>query len=57
MRCLTLLVILPLSGWAQLGESFETRKVVVQIDMPASQTGVDIYPQCNLPLDLNQYRE
>lgn len=57
MRCLTLLVILPLSGWAQLGESFETRKIVVQIDMPASQTGVDIYPQRNPPLDLNQYRE
>lgn len=57
MRCLTLLVMLPLSGWAQLGESFETRKVVVQIDMPASQTGVDIYPQRNPPLDLNQYRE
>lgn len=56
MRCLTLLVMLPLSGWAQLGESFETRKVVVQIDMPASQTGVDIYPQRNPPLDLNQYR-
>lgn len=52
-----LMLLLPVAGWAQLGESFETRKVVVQIDMPASQSGVDIYPQRNPPLELNHYRE
>lgn len=57
MRFLTLLLCLPIVAWAQIGTSFETRMVVVQIDMPASQTGVDIYPQRNPSLELNNYRD
>ena len=41
---------------ASLSQFFEGKQVVVQLDMPASQTGVDIYPQRPTPIDLGSYQ-
>lgn len=38
-----------------LGRFFETKQVSVKIDMPATQQGVDVYPQRTPALDLNSY--
>jgi hypothetical protein len=52
-----LLVAVPL--WAQdaqsLSQFFEGKQVVVKIDMPGSQQGVDIFPQRNNMLDAKAY--
>ncbi len=41
---------------ASLSQFFEGKQVVVQLDMPASQSGVDIYPQRATPIDLGSYQ-
>lgn len=45
--------------WAQneaaLKQFFEGKQVVVKLDMPGSQQGVDIYPQRPVPLDTKAY--
>jgi SmpA / OmlA family len=63
MRKLFLVVLLVLFAWrlhaqnaASLSQFFEGKQVVVQLDMPASQTGVDIYPQRPTPIDLGSYQ-
>jgi hypothetical protein len=38
-----------------LGEFFEGKQVVVKLDMPGTQQGVDIYPQRPQPLDVKSY--
>jgi hypothetical protein len=50
------LVLVPLAGADDATEQalkrhFEGREVVVLIDMPASQAGVDVYPEREYPLD------
>jgi hypothetical protein len=40
---------------ARLSEFFEGKTVVVKMDMPATQEGVDIYPQRPRSLDLDSY--
>jgi hypothetical protein len=54
---LTLLTALTLPAQAPdpLSTFFEGKHVVVKLDMPATQQGVDIYPQRPQPLDLNSY--
>lgn len=38
-----------------LSSYFEGKQVVVKMDMPATQEGVDVYPKRPQPLDLNNY--
>src|SRR5258708_20444879 len=38
-----------------LRQFFEGRSVVVRIDMPASSSGVDVYPERERPLDLGKH--
>jgi hypothetical protein len=38
-----------------LKDFFEGKSVVVKIDMPATQEGIDLYPDARRPIDLNQY--
>ena len=40
---------------AALSQSFEGKQVTVKMDMPGSQTGVDIYPNKPQPLDTKSY--
>ncbi len=40
---------------AQLSQAFEGKMVVVKIDMPGTQLGVDLYPQRDMPLDVKSY--
>jgi len=63
MRKFFLVVLFVLFAWrlhaqnpASLSQFFEGKQVVVQLDMPASQTGVDIYPQRPTPIDLGSYQ-
>jgi hypothetical protein len=39
----------------RLRQFFEGRSVVVRIDMPASSSGVDVYPEKERPLDLGKH--
>lgn len=41
---------------ASLSLFFEGKQLMVQLDMPASQAGVDIYPQRATPIDLGSYQ-
>ena len=47
--------LFPTAAWAQneaaLRESLEGRTMVLRIDMPGSQLGVDVYPDRRLPVD------
>jgi hypothetical protein len=54
---LVLSAVWPLAGQdgSSLSRFFETKQVSVQIDLPATQQGVDIYPQKTPTLDLNSY--
>ncbi len=57
-RCTLALVLLtPLKAQTTgaLSEFFEGKQVVVKMDMPATQQGVDVYPQRPQPLDVNSY--
>jgi len=38
-----------------LKEFFEGKTVVVKLDMPATQEGVDVFPDARRPMDFNQY--
>lgn len=40
---------------APLSQFFEGKQVVVKMDMPASQTGIDLYPDRPTPIDLSSY--
>jgi hypothetical protein len=40
---------------SNLGQYFEGKQVVVKIDMPGSQQGIDIYPQKNNLMDAKSY--
>lgn len=40
---------------AQFSQAFEGKMVVVKIDMPGTQLGVDLYPQRDTPLDVKSY--
>lgn len=42
---------------AQDFRSLEGRTVVVEMDMPGTQLGVDVYPQRDAPLDLKSYQQ
>ncbi len=57
----TFVLLLLMGTWlqdqaqAQLSQAFEGKMVVVKIDMPGTQLGVDVYPQRDTPLDLKSY--
>ena len=53
---LILLGISPLLVLAQTGASFEAKMVRVKIDMPATQQGVDLFPDREQPLELDSYQ-
>jgi hypothetical protein len=55
--CLVLAASAPAfaQGEAALRDFFEGKTVVVRMDMPASQEGVDVFPDARRPMDLNQY--
>jgi hypothetical protein len=38
-----------------LSQFFEGKQVTIRMDMPASQTGIDLYPGRATPIDLNSY--
>lgn len=40
---------------ATLSQFFEGKQVIVKMDMPASQTGIDLYPERSTPIDLSSY--
>ena len=52
-----LLAAVPLQGQdaQSLSQFFEGKQVVVKIDMPGSQQGIDIYPQKDNSLDAKAY--
>ena len=39
----------------ELRDFFEGKTVLVKLDMPASQEGVDVYPDARRSIDFNQY--
>jgi hypothetical protein len=41
----------------QLKQFFEGKSVRVKIDMPASQQGVDVFPDASRPMDFSQYSQ
>jgi hypothetical protein len=41
----------------QIGPAFEAKMVTVKIDMPASNRGVDLYPERDQPMDLDSYQK
>ncbi len=47
---------LPVVAFGQGIESLEAKMVTVKIDMPATQSGVDVFPQRGEPLDLKSYQ-
>lgn len=53
-----ILCFTPLLGQSEgrLADFFETKQVVVKIDMPATQQGIDLYPQRSPALDLKSYQ-
>ena len=55
IRQCALVLALPLVALGQLAE-FEAKQVTVKIDMPATQMGVDVFPQRGEPLDLKSYQ-
>ncbi len=59
LAILTLLVAIPGRSEAQdearLRRALEGKRVTVQIDMPASDDGVDIFPGTSRPLDFGKY--
>jgi len=44
-------------GEAALKQFFEGKSVRVKIDMPATQQGIDVYPDAARPMDFNQYSQ
>ena len=42
---------------AQLRDFFEGKPVRVKIDMPATQEGIDVYPDARRPVDMTQYSQ
>lgn len=44
-------------GEAELQKFFEGKFVTMKMDMPATQLGVEVYPQREQPLDLNTYSD
>ena len=56
VRQLILLSVWPLAALAQMGAPFEAKMVRVKIDMPASQQGVDLFPDREQPLELASYQ-
>jgi hypothetical protein len=38
-----------------LKDAFEGKSIVVKIDMPGTQQGVDVYPDARRPIDMGQY--
>jgi hypothetical protein len=59
MRALALLALFPAVSPAQnsLREAFEGKTVTVQIDMPATKDGIDIYPERSTPMDFASYQQ
>ena len=56
VRELILSAVLPLLGLAQMGVPFEAKMVRLKIDMPATQQGVDLFPDREQPLELASYQ-
>ena len=40
---------------SELKDFFEGKSVHVKLDMPASQEGIDVFPDARRPIDMNQY--
>jgi hypothetical protein len=59
MRALALLALFCAVSPAQhsLREAFEGKTVTVQIDMPATKDGIDIYPERSTPMDFASYQQ
>ncbi len=57
VRELILVSVCSLTGLAQMGAPFEAKMVRVKIDMPASQQGVDLFPDREQPLELASYQK
>src|SRR6476469_4800387 len=55
--CLAGAVAVPASaqGEAELKDFFEGKSVRVKIDMPATQEGIDVYPDARRAIDFTQY--
>jgi hypothetical protein len=57
--CLCALAAVPAAAQseAELKDFFEGKSVLVKIDMPATQEGIDVYPDARRPMDMNQYSQ
>ncbi len=53
IRELILIAVLPAALMAQMGSTLEAKMVRVKIDRPATQQGVDLYPDREQPLELS----
>jgi hypothetical protein len=53
---LVLTAVLAALAAAQVGPAFEAKMVKLKIDMPATQQGVDLYPDRDQPLELGSYQ-
>src|SRR5205823_8616118 len=42
---------------AELKDFFEGKSVRVKIDMPATQMGIDVWPDARRPMDFNEYSQ
>lgn len=64
MICRALLLVTLLAGTPAFGQNptalsqfFEGKQVVVRMDMPASQSGIDVYPNRPIPIDFSSYTD
>jgi hypothetical protein len=50
-------MVCELAGQTQgaLSEFFEGKQVIVKLDMPATQQGVDVFPRRSQPMDIRSY--
>ena len=42
---------------SELKQFFEGKSVLVKIDMPATQEGIDVFPDARRSMDMNQYSQ
>lgn len=57
--CLAAAAALPAAAQDEsvLRDFFEGKSVRVKMDMPASQQGIDVFPDARRPIDMSQYSQ
>lgn len=56
LRALVFLAAASALAQDPLASAFEARRVIVRIDMPGTNDGIDLYPEREQPLDLKSYQ-